>query len=150
VKGQYLTMAIQLKKNAAILFQGDSITDCGCREGNILGLGRGYVYIAASLLLAKFPQLKLTIVNKGISGNRVQDLAGRWDRDCLAIKPDVLSIMIGINDTWRAFDSNDPTATDTYYSAYHSILKKTRDKLGDIPIILCEPFLLPYPEDRKA
>lgn len=138
-----------LKKDMTILFQGDSITDCG-RQGEPCGIGYGYVQLISAFLWSAFPELKLNIVNKGISGNRIGDLEQRWDKDCLEIKPDLLSILIGINDTWRRFDSNDPTSTEVFRQGYDRLLTRTRKTPGSTTLVLCEPFVLPYPQDRRA
>ncbi|MDR0406194.1 MAG: SGNH/GDSL hydrolase family protein [Clostridiales bacterium] len=138
-----------IEKGARVLFQGDSITDCG-RDREKDTLGGGYPYFAAALFQSMYPELEATFINRGISGNRTADLVKRWDEDCLALKPDVLSILIGINDTWRGYDSNDPTSADDYYANYKEILTRTRDALGDISILILEPFVMPYPADRLA
>jgi len=135
-----------LRKDMTILFQGDSITDCG-RERNGPGLGGGYVAMVAARLWAAYPELNLKMINRGISGNRAKDLEERWEQDCMKLKPDLVSIMIGINDTWRHFDANDPTSAEEYHRAYASILERTK-KIGDVKIVVCEPFLLPDPPDR--
>ncbi|MDD3766999.1 MAG: SGNH/GDSL hydrolase family protein [Eubacteriales bacterium] len=136
-----------ISKNATVLFQGDSITDCG-RDREKDTLGSGYPSLVAAMVGSKYPHLGIKFINRGISGNRAKDLCERWDKDCIDLKPDVLSILIGINDTWRRYDSNDPTSADEYYENYKQILSKTREKLGDIPIIIMEPFVLPCPQDR--
>lgn len=97
-----------LTKNARLLFIGDSITDVGRKpegEGLFEALGRGYVVKVDALLQATYPQLKIRTTNMGTSGNTVRNLAARWDNDVIARKPDFLSIMIGINDVWRQFDT---------------------------------------------
>ena len=96
------------KDSAVVLFQGDSITDCSRDKNDIPSLGNGYPKIIANIYHTMFPKREITFVNKGISGNRVRDLLSRYDQDFLAIKPDFISILIGINDVWRAFDRNDP------------------------------------------
>jgi len=140
-------MPIQLQKNMRILFQGDSITDAG--RGKPPGLGTGYARIAADIMLSRAPELGLTIMNRGISGNRAKDLVERWGRDCVELKPDVVSIMIGINDTWRAFDSDDPTTAEAFEESYRTILERTRDESG-AKIVMVEPFVLACPPDRVA
>jgi len=140
-------MPIQLQKNMRILFQGDSITDAG--RGKPPGLGTGYARIAADIMLSRAPELGLTIMNRGISGNRAKDLVERWGRDCVELKPDVVSIMIGINDTWRAFDSDDPTTAEAFEASYRTILERTRDESG-AKIVMVEPFVLACPPDRVA
>lgn len=141
-------MALELEPGSRILFQGDSITDAG-RGAAPEGLGCGYVQIAAGILRATWPEQALEIVNRGISGNRAVDLVARWDRDCIALKPDVVSVMIGVNDTWRRFDSGDPTPAEKFEESYRTILRRTRDELG-AKIVMLEPFVLPCPPDRVA
>ena len=91
----------------------------------------------------------MRFVNRGISGNRVKDLRARWDKDCIDLKPDWVSILIGINDTWRRYDSNDPTSVDSFEADYRHILERVKNEL-DAGLIICEPFVLPFPEDRNA
>ncbi|MFA5785238.1 MAG: hypothetical protein WC962_10205, partial [Phycisphaerae bacterium] len=85
---------LQLKPNQTILFTGDSITDAGRSERAYRPFGNGYVHFTANYMLAKYPQYDLGIINTGISGNTVGDLERRWERDCLAHQPDVLSMLI--------------------------------------------------------
>ncbi len=136
-----------IEDNATVLFQGDSITDAGWDRNDETNLGQGYAAMAAALFTAMYPEKNVRFLNRGIGGNRVPDLQGRWQADCLDLKPDWVSIMIGINDTWRGFDSNDPTATEAYEEGYEDILTRTRDVLG-AKLVVVEPFLLPTPADR--
>ncbi len=140
---------MQIEDGAVVLFQGDSITDSGRSRENRNDLGHGYAMMAASWVGAMYPELSVRFVNRGISGNRAKDLENRWQEDCLDVAPTWVSIMIGVNDTWRAFDSNDPTSPEAYRDAYEAILAATREKLG-ARLVLLEPFVLPHPEDRKA
>ncbi len=100
---------MKLPKNSKLVMIGDSITDAGRAQpiGEGLGetLGRGYVALIDALLGATYPELGIRVVNMGTSGNTVRDLKARWQRDVLDLKPDWLSVMIGINDVWRQFDS---------------------------------------------
>jgi acyl-CoA thioesterase-1 len=137
-----------IEKNSTILFQGDSITDAGRMADGDAGLGRGYAMIAASAMMSKYATHNYKCINRGISGNRCVDLVGRWQEDCIDLNPDWVSIMIGINDTWRAFDSGDPTSIESYEESYRTILTRTRDEVG-AKLILIDPFVLPYPDDRK-
>lgn len=137
---------VQVRDGMRILFQGDSITDCGRRQDE-RGLGDGYVSLVAAGLLGRFARKDITIMNRGISGNRARDLRARWEQDCLELKPDIVSVLIGINDTWRRYDSDDPTAAEAFREDYTNILEATRETLG-VPTVLCEPFLLPFPGDR--
>ena len=140
---------MQIEDGSVVLFQGDSITDCDRSRENSDDLGKGYAMLAAAWIGSLYPELNIRFVNRGVSGNRVKNLQDRWQADCLDLKPNWVSIMIGVNDTWRAFDGNDPTSTDAYRDAYDAILADVRDKL-DARIVLIEPFVLPHPEDRKA
>lgn len=140
---------MQIEDDAVVLFQGDSITDCGRSRTDDKNLGSGYAMMVSAWVGSLYPESNIRFVNRGISGNRVKDLKARWQSDCLDLQPSWVSIMIGVNDTWRAFDQNDPTSTEDYHNNYDAILSDVRDKL-DAQIVLIEPFVLPYPEDRKA
>lgn len=138
-----------IEKDAVVLFQGDSITDCGRSRDNGNDLGKGYALLTAALFSQKYAGLNVKFINRGISGNRVKDLQSRWRQDCLDLKPTWVSIYIGINDTWRRYDSNDATSTDEYATGYRDLIVQTKRELG-ANLILIEPFVLPVPEDRKA
>jgi len=135
---------IQLDKNQTILFTGDSITDCGHFDPAYRPFGAGYVHFAANYLLAKYPHLNLNIINTGISGNTTRDLLSRSQQDIVAHKPDVLSVLIGINDIWRRYDTpNDPALAvypNEYEYNYREILSLAKQN-GNPQIILMEPFL---------
>jgi len=137
---------MKLFKNATVLFQGDSITDCGRSFEDYQYLGGGYVAMVRDLLNYQCPHLNLKFINRGISGNRVADLQERWESDCIDLKPDVLSVLIGVNDTWRRYDSNLVTTADEYYLRYKDLLTQVRQKLPNTAIVLLEPFLLPVNE----
>jgi lysophospholipase L1-like esterase len=102
-----------------------------------------------SRLAQRYPSYRFHFFNRGINGNRVRDLRARWQRDCIDLKPDIISIYIGINDTWRRYDHGDPTSVDAFHSDYAAILDRTA-AMCDAQLILCEPFVVPYPDDRKA
>lgn len=140
-------MKLLLEKDDRVLFQGDSITDAGWDRNYPQNMGFGYATMAAGLFMSRYPELNVTFMNRGISGNRAVDLQARWKHDCIALRPTVISIMIGINDTWRRFDSNDPTSIDTYENAYRSVLVQAREELK-ARFVLIEPFVLPVPRDR--
>lgn len=128
-----------------ILFQGDSITDAGRDKAqyyanNASGLGTGYVHMAASTLLEKYPDRLLRIYNRGISGHKVFQLAGRWEDDALNLKPNVLSILIGVNDFWHMLNGQyDGTAT-IYENDLRALLKRTKEALPNVRLIMGEPF----------
>ena len=97
-----------------ILFIGDSITDCGREYNDSKDLGNGYPLLVAKRLSTQFPTIEFDVLNKGINGNKIADLRARFDTDCLALEPDIVSILIGINDTWH--NVNDPTTFATEQS----------------------------------
>lgn len=132
-----------------VLFQGDSITDAGRDRQNPDHLGSGYALMAAAWFQALYPERKVRFLNRGIGGNRARDLLERWQADGLALRPTWVSILIGINDTWRRYDSNDPTSIQDYEQQYRALLEQTRAELN-ARLILCEPFVLPVPPDRLA
>jgi lysophospholipase L1-like esterase len=143
---------VSLDKDDIVLFQGDSITDWGRDHTNTLpnntsALGSGYPLFAAGHLLMQYPGKNLQIYNKGISGNKVYQLIDRWDIDCLALKPNVLSIHIGVNDFWHTLTNGYTGTIDTYITDYHKLLDRTKKALPDVKLIICEPFAL---KDVKA
>ena len=138
-----------LQPNDHVLFYGDSITDAGRNSGVNGGLGAGYAALCAAALRARFPEWNLTVNNRGISGNRVYDLEARLEHDVLALQPDLVSILIGINDTWRRYDRNVLSPVDEFQSCYRRILISLVETLG-ARVVICEPFLLPIPDDRRA
>jgi lysophospholipase L1-like esterase len=136
---------IQLLKDQVILFQGDSITDAGRNKedmsfNNQRGLGSGYAMLAAAYLLQEYAALNLKICNRGISGNKVFQLAERWDKDCLEIKPDVVSILIGVNDIWHKLNGQYNGTPEIYKKDYIALLERTRKALPDVKLIICEPY----------
>jgi lysophospholipase L1-like esterase len=136
-----------LAVNDVILFQGDSITDCGRSRDKVTGhsreaLGEGYAFLAAGQLLAHDAGLNLTVLNRGISGNKITDMAARWRPDTLDLKPTVVSILIGVNDTWHIRAGGGPAIPlDLYESVYRGLLNDTRAALPHARLILCEPFV---------
>jgi lysophospholipase L1-like esterase len=136
---------VKLNQDDIILFQGDSITDWGRNHAdnsanNTSALGSGYTLLAAGHLLLQHADKNLKIFNKGISGNKVYQLAERWDTDCLALKPNVLSIHIGVNDFWHTLTNGYTGTIETYIADYHKLMDRTKQALPDIKLIICEPF----------
>lgn len=131
-----------IQKNWRVLFQGDSVTDAGRIYEDSKDLGRGYPVMVASLFNSFYPEKNVRFINRGISGNRVKDLEARWQRDCMELKPDLVSILIGINDCWRRYDSNDPTSVEEFENTYRKILMDVKEHT-DAKLIIMEPFLLP-------
>lgn len=139
----------RIEDQATVLFIGDSITDCGRNYDNVNDLGRGYAMMVAAELNLRYPEKQIQFMNRGINGNRVTDLEQRWEQDCLAHNPTWVSIYIGINDTWRWYDSKAETSADEFYRTYRELLVRTKEHTN-ANIVLIEPFVLPVPEDRKG
>jgi lysophospholipase L1-like esterase len=137
-----------IEQNAVVLFQGDSITDAGRHRPDGANLGSGYANLATALFTSKYPEKQATFLNRGISGDRVVDLERRWEEDCLDLKPTWLSVYVGINDTWRRYDSNNPLSTEEYYTTYRRLLSRAKEQLN-AGLILIEPFVLPVNESQK-
>ncbi len=128
-----------------VLFQGDSITDARRDRSNYYangssGMGDGYVRHIATQLLGENPDRNYRFYNRGISGNKVFQLADRWDDDCLNLRPDVLSILIGVNDFWHTLVGNYDGTVEVYESDFRGLLDRTLDQLPDIALIIGEPF----------
>jgi len=136
---------ITINHNDVILFQGDSITDNGRKRDNLEpnntdAFGKGYAMIAASNLLNKYADKNIQVYNRGISGNKVPQLAERWDTDCIALKPTILSIMIGINDYWHKRNGNYEGSANAYKEQYRKLLDQTLTALPQVKLIIGEPF----------
>ena len=134
-------------KGSVILFQGDSITDCGrnreSAEPNAAGaLGTGYPLLITAAVLAAHAARGFKFYNRGISGNKVPDLQQRWTTDAIDLKPDVLSILIGVNDFWHKLDHGYNGTVQDYEQQYAALLQTTRDALPHVHLIVLEPFVL--------
>ncbi len=137
-----------MKSNTIIVFQGDSITDAGRkRENEHLAndremLGHGYAMFAAADLLSTHPDKNLRIYNRGISGNKVFEMQKRWDKDCIQLQPDILSILIGVNDFWHMKLGRYEGTLSTFTDDYRNLLIQTKMKFPDIKLAVCEPFTI--------
>ena len=134
-------------KGTVVLFQGDSITDAGRNRGasepNSAGaLGSGYPLLVAAAALAARPGAELRFYNRGISGNKVPDLQQRWTADALDLQPDVLSILIGVNDFWHKLSGGYTGTVQDYEEQYTALLEQTRRALPRVHLIVLEPFVL--------
>ena len=128
-----------------IVFQGDSITDADRERPIGYGLGEGYPKYAAQLLRENSFGQEFELINMGNGGDRTCDLLARWQTDCIDLQPDILSILVGVNDTWRRYDSNDPTTVEEYERNYRRLLEDARAHTK-AKIIMLEPFLVDRPE----
>jgi len=142
--------SVSIGRGDVILFQGDSITDASRKKdaesasvpNQQPGMGNGYAWLAGSELLVSRPELGLKIYNRGISGNKVFQLADRWQADCLELKPDVLSILIGVNDIWHSLKGTYDGTVQKYETDYLALIERTKLALPGVKLILCEPFVL--------
>lgn len=141
---------MKLKKNNTLLFIGDSITDVGRNREDYGSLGHGFPLMIAAYLQAMYPEKRLTFLNRGIGGDRLIDLKNRWEDDCLDLNPDIVTILIGINDTWRNPHPEKKVSEEELneFEADYRYLLKSLLQRTDAKVILMEPFVLPYPKDR--
>ena len=135
------------RTTTTILFQGDSITDTGRNRGvaaanSASGLGTGYPLLVASAVLKTNAGRGLRFYNRGVSGDRVPDLAARWQADTIALAPDVLSILVGVNDYWHKRMRGYAGTVSDYENGYFALLEETRRALPEVRFILLEPFIL--------
>jgi lysophospholipase L1-like esterase len=137
-----------VKEKDVILFQGDSITDFGrsrktaATPNEQTAMGTGYAWLAGVELLVDRPKDGLKVFNRGISGNKVFQLAERWQADCLDLKPNVLSILIGVNDFWHTLDGKYQGTVEIYERDYRALVERTRQALPKMKLVICEPFVL--------
>ena len=143
-------MAIPLTRDAKLLSTGDSITDCGRRDCPE-SIGSGYPRLVRDYLRAKDPENAPEVLNTGIGGNKVSDLAARWQADALDLRPDVLSIKIGINDVWHGLgDSRFDLPVEQFIQTYQLILDQVRKSLPQCAIVLCEPSVISAPQPQRG
>lgn len=128
-----------------ILFQGDSITDAERDRSDPHNLGEGYPKYAASLIASRHPGTNFEFLNLGISGDRAESLRDRWAEDCIALQPDVVSILIGVNDTWHRAGNRDWMPHEYFEECYRYILTETKAKTK-AKILILEQFLLHVPD----
>ena len=136
-----------IQPNDHILFQGDSITNAFRmpQEANdCYQMGAGYALMVAARIRSERPSDRISFMNRGVSGNGIQDLLSRWRPDCLDLRPDVLSILVGVNDTLAM------GPIEEWGRHYRRLLAMTRKELPKVRIVLCEPFLLPVGKVSKA
>lgn len=131
-----------------LVFQGDSITDAGRRRGEAApnrpaGLGWGYAAQAAATLLGTEPGRRWACYNRGVGGDKVPELSARWQEDCLSLNPDVLSILVGVNDFWYTVSGDYEGSPDRYERQYRALLDRTLDACPDVSLLIGEPFALP-------
>ncbi len=134
-------MSTPLRKNELILFTGDSTTDCGRNRNDPKSLGDGYVNMIAGKLGLAHPELNLRFRNTGVGGEVVRDLLDRWEPDCIALQPDWIAILIGVNNSWCRYKFNEPTPGDVFESEYRELLQRAKDGTS-ARLVVCSPFVL--------
>jgi acyl-CoA thioesterase-1 len=143
-------MSISFTPQTKLLFIGDSITDCQ-RNEDVNHVGLGYVQRIRDYLLAADPMRAPYVMNMGISGHRVTDLASRWQNDVIAHRPDVLSVMIGINDVWHGLDGRKQgVPVETFEATYDQLIAQTRELLPACKIVVCEPTVIMAPAHKDG
>lgn len=142
---------MKLNFKDSILFIGDSVTDVGRDRTNAVDLGQGYPLMIATALKERYAELELSFSNRGIGGDKLKDMAARWEEDCLSLNPTVVSILIGINDTWHAVGQDQFGSQEDLqqFEQLYRTLLTTLVENSVRQIILMEPFVLPYPIDRE-
>ncbi|MFU8848084.1 MAG: SGNH/GDSL hydrolase family protein [Opitutales bacterium] len=147
---------LKLKKGSVIVFQGDSITDAGrdksiAEPNDAKALGRGYAAMLAGSLLGQYADLELKVYNRGISGNKIPDLAGRWQQDVIDLKPDVLSILVGVNDLWHqfAFGNKYKATVQDYENGYRELIERAQREVPGVQIVIGEAFTTREAEEFK-
>lgn len=130
---------LDLPAHSRVLFQGDSITDMnrGRSDDPNHILGHSYAFLIAAKTGAQYPERALEFINRGVSGERVADLAARWQKDAIDLKPTILSILVGINDV------EGDTTIEQFETTYDALLVRTEKELPGTKIVICEPFGLP-------
>ncbi|BBF45464.1 lipase/acylhydrolase family protein [Lachnospiraceae bacterium KM106-2] len=138
-----------------ILFQGDSITDGNRLKGKENEwdlnhqMGHGYAYIINALLGEKYPEKYYKFYNRGITANRIVDIYGRWVEDSIQMKPDILSVLAGINDCWFTVHEKSGSSPERFKKIYRLMLEESLEANPDLKIVLCEPFILPVGDVKK-
>ena len=146
-KGWVGDMSRGASPGMVVLFQGDSITDCGrdraaTEPNRAAALGTGYPLAIAEQHLAARPDAGLRFFNRGISGNKVPDLESRWQADTLDLKPDVLSVLVGVNDLWHKLSGRYDGTVEQYETGCAALLERTRRALPGVRLVVLEPFVL--------
>jgi lysophospholipase L1-like esterase len=133
-----------LQPHDRVLLTGDSVTDWGRDRSDPTSLGHGYAGIVAALAGARRPDLDLMVLNRGVGGDTSAMLRARWEQDAVALAPTVVSVLIGINDTWRRYDAGTVTSTAEYEDNLRAVVESV-DRL-----VLIEPFVVPVTPAQHA
>lgn len=146
--GSNRSTGVIFEQGQRIVMIGDSITDAGRRQGEYAPFGRGYVSLVQAFISARHPELGLQFENRGISGDTVRNLKARWDEDAIDLKPDWLSVKIGINDVWRAYGAkpHEAVPAEEYEATYRDLLRRAIDETG-CKLIILEPYVIEKAQD---
>lgn len=131
----------------SFLFLGDSITDCS-RAEDPQGLGYGYVRLIAEHLAAHEPTAR--VINRGISGDRAQELVRRFDRDCLELETDVITVYIGVNDTWHGFTRGETVTAEEFERDYRYMLDQLSATRPAVPVLMVVPFVTDIDQEKAG
>lgn len=138
------------KQGSTVLFYGDSITDASRDRKNPLHMGSGYAKKVADVYTALYPNNGVRFYNRGIGGNRLTDLLERYEEDVRSLKPNFVSLLVGINDTWRRYDRGLIVTEAEFERQYRDLLERIHLDFPDSPIMVMEPFLLPTDPAKAA
>lgn len=139
---------MQLRDTRTVVFAGDSVTDCGWRDGAGHGLGDGYVRLVADALDAQLGPDAPRLINSGTGGDRIVDLEQRWRSDVLGHRPDLVSVLVGVNDTWRRYDRGLHTPATEFEARYDRMLAAAAASAARL--VLVEPFVVPVDDGQRA
>ena len=145
-------MKLELKDGQTLLFFGDSITDAERLRDNGADLGKGFVRLLASYIGYRYPDRFIKIINRGIGGDNIMNLWERLETDCINFSPDIVSILVGLNDTtFRLWDmvNNTPFSPDEFEDTYIRIVKRIREANSDCKIILATPYLVEMSAEHR-
>lgn len=134
--------AVSIGPDDKVVFIGDSITDAGRDRNRPDDLGDGYVARIAEAITSRWPTSATRVLNRGVGGNRAIDVKKRWDVDCRDLHPDVVSLLVGVNDTWRRFDEGVVTTAEEFTDIVGTLLAGLSAD-GVDQVVLIEPFALP-------
>lgn len=134
-------------KNIRLLFQGDSITDAGRNRSDIHNLGNGYPKYAAELLREKYPDVNFEFINLGVSADQTKELVARLKNDFTDINPDIVSILVGINDVWHYSVGRQWLDDEVFEQRYRTVLEAIKTKTN-AKIMIMEPFLIPVADKQ--
>ena len=129
-----------ISKNCRIVFQGDSVTDCGRDRSDFHSLA-GYSAMIGEYFKTFYPELGIELFNRGVSGDRVSDVEARLEADCIELNPDIVTLLVGINDVWRRYDSNLPRSAEEFAAIYRRVLERLASET-EAQIVIMEPFII--------